>query len=233
LLDIKPRSCPNPLDVKSIPKSGSVVPVAILGTETFDVRNVDVYTLLLEGVPPIHWEWEDVATAMDEPPMDCECIADGPDGFEDLTLKFYKDAIVAALLPVVDGEYRVLTLTGELLDGTPFETWDCMWIRKQKDKNKIAGMPVPNIGLSNYPNPFNAATTIEFTLSEDAFVQLDIFDALGRRVTKLVSDHCSAGSYAEPWNGHDSRDRQVAAGIYFYRLAVGNQVLTRKMVLLK
>ncbi|MGD8383662.1 MAG: hypothetical protein PVJ11_16085, partial [Syntrophobacterales bacterium] len=57
-LDIKPTSCPNPLNTK---KRG-VLPAAILGTENFDVTQIDVSTLRLEGVAPIRWNLEDVAT---------------------------------------------------------------------------------------------------------------------------------------------------------------------------
>ena len=57
-IDIKPQSCPNPLNVK---KKG-VLPVAILGTADFDVNEVDPATVELEGVAPLRWDWEDVAT---------------------------------------------------------------------------------------------------------------------------------------------------------------------------
>ena len=116
-IDIKPESCPNPLNVK---KKG-VLPVAILGTEGFDVTRVDPASIRLVGVAPLRWDWEDVATPF-EPYLgkeDCmeDCITDGPDGLLDLTLKFDVQEVVVALgLGVVeDGECLVLTLTGNLL----------------------------------------------------------------------------------------------------------------------
>jgi hypothetical protein len=118
-VDIKPESCPNPLNVK---KNG-VLPVAILGTEDFDVTEIDPGTIMLEGVAPLRWDWEDVATPF-EPFLekeDCmeDCTTDGPDGWLDLTLKFDNQEIVAALGAVEDGECLVLTLTGNLLGGAP------------------------------------------------------------------------------------------------------------------
>jgi hypothetical protein len=126
-IDIKPQSCPNPLNVK---KKG-VLPVAILGTEGFDVTRVDPASVELArvflgdvfplGVFPLRWALEDVATPF-EPYLgkeDCmeDCTTDGPDGRLDLTLKFDAQEVVAALGPVEDGECLVLTLTGNLLLG--------------------------------------------------------------------------------------------------------------------
>ena len=100
-VDIKPGSCPNPVNVKA----KGVLPVAILGTADFDVTTIDPDSISLEGVAPIRWALEDVATT-----------SDGPDGYPDLTLKFDVQAIVAALGPVQDDEEVSLTLTGTLLE---------------------------------------------------------------------------------------------------------------------
>lgn len=112
-VDIKPTSCPNPLNTKS----QGVLPVAILGTEDLDVTQVDPASVLLEGVAPLRWALEDVATPY-EPIVgkeDCmDCTDEGPDGYLDLTLKYNNQEIVAALGTVTDGECKVLTLTGNL-----------------------------------------------------------------------------------------------------------------------
>jgi hypothetical protein len=123
--DIKPTSCPNPLNVKSNGKT----PAAILGTDTGDVTLIDVSTILLEGsIAPIRTSIEDVSA----PYLggeECGCTTDGPDGFDDLTLKFLTQDIVA-LLGVVEFDQAIpLTITGNLLDGTPFEAVDCIIIR--------------------------------------------------------------------------------------------------------
>ena len=103
-VDIKPQSCPNPLNVKG----KGVLPVAILGTEDFDVTQVDPATVELAGVSPLRWDWEDVATPSEE------CTTAGPDGYLDLTLKFDIQEVVAALGVVSNGDDLVLTLTGNL-----------------------------------------------------------------------------------------------------------------------
>jgi hypothetical protein len=138
--DIKPGSCPNPFNIKwlenidegkgneyAISKKGGVLPAAIVGSESFDVTEIDVSTLLLEGVEPLRSSLEDVtrpATGGGE----CACTTEGPDGFDDLTLKFNRQEIAAAIGPGQVGDVVVLTIAGTLLDGTPFEASDCVVI---------------------------------------------------------------------------------------------------------
>jgi hypothetical protein len=123
-LDIKPTSCPNPIN----PVSRGVVPVAILGGVVTDVLDIDVTSLLLEGVAPIRSEFMDVATPVGDGEQ-CECTTDGPDGIMDLTLKFKTQELVAALGPIQRDDVLVLTITGVLLDGTPFSLTDCMIVK--------------------------------------------------------------------------------------------------------
>jgi hypothetical protein len=123
-LDIKPTSCPNPLNVKS----QGVLPVAILGAGDFDASMVDAASVLLEGVSPLRWNISDVSTPVGPDAEWCECTEEGPDGFDDLTLKFRTQDIVAALGDVADGEVRELFVTGQMMDGVPFEFSDCVWI---------------------------------------------------------------------------------------------------------
>ncbi len=126
-IDIKPRSCPNPLNTKR----RGVLPVAILGTPDFDASEIDGSSILLEGVPPIRDSVRDVNAPVTDEQDDCDCTTEGPDGFDDLTLKFWTQEIVAAIGPVNDGDELVLTLTGNLLDGTPIEGQDCVLILKK------------------------------------------------------------------------------------------------------
>lgn len=67
VVDIKPGSCPNPINVKS----KAVLPVAILGTEFLDVIDVDVAAVSLKGVAPLRFDYEDVATPFDGELCDC------------------------------------------------------------------------------------------------------------------------------------------------------------------
>lgn len=126
-IDVKPTSCPNPLNVKG----NGVLPVAILGSDDFDVNDIDVSLVRLAGVAPLRSSIEDVAAPVVDP-EECECTTAGADEFYDLTLKFDKQSIVDALDPFVDGEEVTLEITGELLDGTPFIGSDCIIIKAKK-----------------------------------------------------------------------------------------------------
>ena len=131
-VDIKPGSCPNPLNVKS----SGVLPAAILGTADFDVTTIDPTSIRLAGVSPLRSSVEDVAgPAIDS--NDCNCTEDGPDGFLDLTLKFKTRDIVEAIGDVNYGDTLILKLTGVLIGERPIEGADCVLIGgKSKPFNK-------------------------------------------------------------------------------------------------
>jgi hypothetical protein len=124
-IDIKPQSCPNPLNVKS----KGVLPVAILGTADLDVTDIDITSLRLNGVvPPIKNTLENVAA----PPNTCDCSTTSADAFVDLALKFDTQAIVDILGGVNFGDEITLKITGELTDGTAIEGSDCVVIKGVK-----------------------------------------------------------------------------------------------------
>lgn len=129
-IDIKPQACPNPFNVKS----KGVLPVAILGTEDFDVTTIEPASIRLEGVAPIRSTVEDVSTPVWQPQYDCDCVTEGEDGFPDLTMKFDTREIVGVLGDVVDGQVLELTLTGEMTDGTQIEGKDCIVVIKKGKK---------------------------------------------------------------------------------------------------
>jgi hypothetical protein len=87
--------------------------------------------------------------------------------------------------------------------------------------------------FQNYPNPFNQTTKIEFTLAKSGFVNLNIYDILGRKVRALVYEQVSSGYKSVLWDGKNGSGENVASGIYFYHLRVGDLSETRKLVLLK
>jgi len=86
---------------------------------------------------------------------------------------------------------------------------------------------------NNYPNPFNASTTIDFTIAEPAYVTLDVYDILGNRVCRLYDSYAAPGEYSVIWDGRSGNNQPSASGIYFYRLSYGNDTVTRKMNLIK
>ena len=79
-----------------------------------------------------------------------------------------------------------------------------------------------------YPNPFNPTATISYELSESANVNLVVFDVSGRVVSTLADGMLFAGSYSHEFKAHN-----LASGVYFYKLTVGNMTDTKKMILMK
>jgi hypothetical protein len=86
---------------------------------------------------------------------------------------------------------------------------------------------------SVHPNPFNPETTIEYSSRTDARVRIDIYDARGSLVKRLVDGSTPAGNWSVTWTGLDDAGRPVGSGIYFVKLSTGTHVETRKLVLLK
>jgi photosystem II stability/assembly factor-like uncharacterized protein len=80
----------------------------------------------------------------------------------------------------------------------------------------------------NYPNPFNPTTTIRFSIPKRSFVTLSVYNILGQLVKTLVNEEKSPGSYEASFDG-----TSLPSGTYFYRLNAGNDVQTKKMILLK
>jgi hypothetical protein len=128
------------------------------------------------------------------------------------------------------------------------------WVNEEEKQDIIKTFSL----LQNYPNPFNPATTIPFTIhgkrktenspvrttqslvnSSELIVNsplhttLTIYNILGQRVKTLVDGEKLLGEYEVIWDGKDGAGKDVASGIYFYRLKVGDYAETKRMVLLK
>ena len=74
----------------------------------------------------------------------------------------------------------------------------------------------------NYPNPFAEATTIEYALPEEEWVELQVFDVLGRSIVTLVNGSHEPGQHRVVWDGQDQNGLKVGAGLYMVQLQAGN-----------
>lgn len=102
-----------------------------------------------------------------------------------------------------------------------------------EDENGARERPSEFALSQNYPNPFNQSTKIEFALRKSGFVSLILYDLLGRKVRTLVSERLIPGYKSVLWDGKNDSGDDVASGIYFYQLKVGDFSETKKLVLLK
>ena len=84
----------------------------------------------------------------------------------------------------------------------------------------------------NYPNPFNPSTIIPYQLAASSQVRLEVFNLLGQRIATLVDEERSAGMHTATWHAVDRSGRAVAAGVYIYRMTVGEERQTGRMVLI-
>ena len=85
----------------------------------------------------------------------------------------------------------------------------------------------------NYPNPFNSGTAITFDLPYGETVDLTVYTISGQKVATLVQGSRAAGYHQVSWDGRDEAGAALASGVYLYRLQVGDQLKTRKMLLLR
>jgi hypothetical protein len=101
--------------------------------------------------------------------------------------------------------------------------------------SNIGELEVVDMGtnLSNYPNPFNPETTINFSLNEAGPVELAIYNIKGQKIKTLVNETLPAQNYNIVWNGRDDNNQQVSSGVYFYRMNTSTYTSTRKMILMK
>ena len=85
----------------------------------------------------------------------------------------------------------------------------------------------------NYPNPFNPTTTLRYDLPENSYVNVTVYNMLGREIRTLVNTTQDAGFKSVIWDATNDYGKPVSAGVYLYQIRSGEFVQTRKMVLLK
>lgn len=113
--------------------------------------------------------------------------------------------------------------------GRSMYTLDLSQVTGIKETSTQAKLISSFILYQNYPNPFNTTTVISYRLTESAYVNLNIYSLLGERISTLVAERQSAGSYKEQWDALG-----LAGGIYFYRLEIDRQIQkTKKLVLIR
>ena len=216
-LDIRPGSCPNPIN----PASRGVLPVAILGDERLDVEDIDPASVRLAGVAPVRWSVEDVATPPTDP-GECACAEYGPDGRMDLALKFETQAIVAALGDAIQGGTATLTIEGTLENGTRFEGSDCVVVVGRWRAREEHGDARRQLHAKS--GPMAAVQEFGLELPEAAFVEATVYDVSGRLVARLRHETMPAGVHTLRWDAGS-----VSSGMYFLRVAAGSWIETRKM----
>ncbi len=135
--------------------------------------------------------------------------------------------------PVADAQVRLFDLT-DLQQGAV--------ARAQTDGTGYFALPLAALGGRalperfalgpNYPNPFNPSTSIPYQLTASAAVRLEVFNLLGQHIATLVDGERAAGFHTATWHAVDRAGRAVGAGVYIYRMTVGVESQTGRMVLI-
>ena len=124
--------------------------------------------------------------------------------------------------------WRVRYLSAE---GKPFGDWSETWsftIPINVGLGDDGGIPLEFTLETNFPNPFTGNTTIRYALPKGAEVDLEIFDALGRQIRRLVNENQPAG-----WHEVNFDALTLSSGVYFYRLTAGDFTETKTMILMR
>ncbi len=132
---------------------------------------------------------------------------------------FYDDAILYEI-EVNDGQFTQIQIP-------MFETVDVEDYEIPKSEFLISN-------LTSFPNPFNPTTTISFSIPEDVYVKITIYNIKGQKVRELpIVTPSPSHTLSVTWDGTDSNNKPVSSGIYFYKISSGNESVMKKMLLLK
>lgn len=121
------------------------------------------------------------------------------------------------------GEKRTVDVTADS-PGVIDDEYDRIYIEQIDASEMIAGHELKE----NYPNPFNPATTIRYTVGEQVHVQIEVYDSIGRRVQTLTSEVQEAGEYRVTFDVN-----HLASGVYMVRFQAGDVTATHQMTLIK
>ena len=94
----------------------------------------------------------------------------------------------------------------------------------------MIGVPEKFELSQNYPNPFNPTTVISYSLSENSFVTLKVYDVIGNEVASLVSEKQNSGTYNYQFS---TVYYQLSSGVYFYKIVAGSFSAVKRMILIK
>jgi uncharacterized repeat protein (TIGR01451 family) len=236
-VDVNPGACPNMVNLKA----KGVLKVAVLGTGSLNVRDIDPRSIRLtaEGssasVAPEKWSYEDVGT----PYMGrlCGCSDQGPDGYRDLVLKFSDKAIGSLGLSLIKGQTAEVTLTGVLRNGTRFTGSDCIRVPGRADRDNEGSMSLSAAAGFEFGDQIGARgesqVSLAFYTAGADRVRIDIYDVHGRVVANLMNTDVGAGSHTATWNFMTQSGQKVPVGIYFVRLSTGTENTTKKLVVVE
>ncbi len=115
-------------------------------------------------------------------------------------------------------------------DGLPWDGFTAEWVIPVGIND-----PVSNLNqVRSFPNPFSGSTSIRYSLSSNADnISVRILNALGQEVNSLYNGAQNAGNYSFTWDGTNTNGTQVQNGVYFYTIADGASIVTKKLMVIR
>jgi hypothetical protein len=99
--------------------------------------------------------------------------------------------------------------------------------------HKEPPIPIQFVLNQNIPNPFNTNTVISYTVNDESYVRLEIYNSLGQLVRLLVAEKQEQGMHSIPWDGKSSDGIPVSSGVYYYTILARDHKETKRMILLR
>ena len=90
-----------------------------------------------------------------------------------------------------------------------------------------------DINLKAYPNPFNPTTIISFTIHEKSEVELIMYNIKGQKINNLINQVLIKGDHTITWDGKNSNGEEVSSGLYLCRLRIEDQIISKKLMMMK
>ena len=205
--------------------------------DPYNVRDID-----RESVKIIAVEGEDLLNPVAANRWPWFYFDHNRNGQEELMVVFQKRKVIEAIGS--RSGCLELTLTGDI-NGRKFIGVDSVKVFDRphpvilsKNDNSIGEFDNTTTPLDyqlgqNYPNPFNSETSIDYQLSQDGHVVIEIFNSRGRKIKTLVNKKQQAGFYSIHWSGIDDNGNRVVSGVYFYKMVAGSFVSTKKLIVLE
>jgi sugar lactone lactonase YvrE len=211
-MDIVPGLYPNRVE----PDLDLVVRVALLGNSELNLADVDLSSIRLNGSAPTGSHRLDAGAAIASSD-DCYTSNVPIDGVEDIVLEF-QTTDLSETMPLLEiGETDLLTLTGRLLDGTPFVASDCIL---------MAGPQLEAMRLYVMTRPPGMGHLVQYSLPKPGRVSITVLDVAGRVVDRIANDWYAAGSHDLVWPA-----RGLASGVYFVRMSTDEGKLVKQVAI--
>ncbi|MFH1195094.1 MAG: two-component regulator propeller domain-containing protein [bacterium] len=135
-------------------------------------------------------------------------------------------------------------LVGNNVFDIEIDNEDNIWIATDQGLSRLSDVPTGikdepviadnyDLKISNYPNPFNPSTNIEYSINKSSEVKLTVFDVSGKKIRTLIDTHQSAGMYTVMWNGRNDNGVSLASGVYIVAVETKYSRAAKKIMLLR